>query len=44
MQARIQGDALRVASKNKDDLQAVIKLLRERADDFPVPLQFNNYR
>jgi uncharacterized protein YajQ (UPF0234 family) len=44
VQARIQGDALRVASKNKDDLQAVIKVIRERADDFPVPLQFNNYR
>jgi hypothetical protein len=43
-QARIQGDALRVASKSKDDLQAVIRLLKERADDFPVPLQFTNYR
>lgn len=44
VQARIQGESLRVASKNKDDLQSVIKALRERADDFPVPLQFNNYR
>jgi uncharacterized protein YajQ (UPF0234 family) len=44
VQARIQGESLRVASKNKDDLQAVIKVLRERADDFPLPLQFNNYR
>ena len=44
VQARIQGESLRVASKNKDDLQAVIKTLRERADDFPLPLQFNNYR
>lgn len=44
VQARIQGDTLRVGSKSKDDLQAVIKLLRERADDFPAPLQFTNYR
>jgi uncharacterized protein YajQ (UPF0234 family) len=44
VQARIQGDALRVGSKSKDELQQVIKVLREQADDFPVPLQFNNYR
>ncbi len=43
-QARIQGDSLRIGSKSKDDLQQVIKVLRERADDFPVPLQFTNYR
>jgi uncharacterized protein YajQ (UPF0234 family) len=44
VQPRIQGEALRIGSKSKDDLQAVIKFLRERADDFPVPLQFTNYR
>ncbi len=44
VQARIQGDAVRVGSKNKDDLQAVIRLLRERQEEFPVPLQFTNYR
>lgn len=44
VQARIQGDSLRVGSKSKDDLQAVIKLLRERQDEFPVPLQFTNFR
>jgi cyclic-di-GMP-binding protein len=44
VQARIQGDTLRVGSKSRDDLQAVIKLLRERQDEFPVPLQFTNYR
>ena len=44
VQARIQGDALRVGSKSKDDLQGVIRLLKERTDDFPVPLQFTNYR
>ncbi|XSG75066.1 YajQ family cyclic di-GMP-binding protein [Herpetosiphon llansteffanensis] len=43
-QARIQGDSLRVSSKSKDELQAVMTLLRERGDDFALPLQFNNYR
>jgi cyclic-di-GMP-binding protein len=44
VQARIQGDALRVGSKNKDELQAVIRHFRERQDEYPVPLQFTNYR
>jgi len=43
VQIRIQGDQLRVTSKDKDTLQAVIKALRE-AEDIPVPLQFTNYR
>lgn len=43
LQVRIQGDQLRVVSKDKDTLQQVIKTLRE-ADDIPVPLQFTNYR
>lgn len=43
VQVRIQGDQLRVSSREKDALQAVIKALRE-ADDVPVPLQFTNYR
>ena len=43
-QARIQGDAVRVGSKSRDELQAVIRTLRERQDDFPIPLQFINYR
>lgn len=43
-QARIQGDDVRVGSKSRDDLQAIIQLLRERQDDFPTPLQFTNYR
>ena len=43
VQVRIQGDQLRVTSKDKDTLQAVIKELRE-AEDIPVPLQFTNYR
>ena len=43
VQVRIQGDQLRVTSKEKDALQAVIKALRED-DSVPVPLQFVNYR
>jgi len=43
LQVRIQGDQLRVVSKDKDTLQLVIKALRE-AEDISVPLQFTNYR
>ena len=39
---QIQGDAVRVSGASKDQLQAAIKLLREQ--DYPVPLQFVNYR
>lgn len=39
---QIQGDTLRVQSKNKDDLQGVIQALR--SEDYPVALQFVNYR
>jgi uncharacterized protein YajQ (UPF0234 family) len=42
VQPRIQGDAIRVASKSKDELQKVIVRLREL--DEAVPLQFENYR
>jgi uncharacterized protein YajQ (UPF0234 family) len=42
VQAQIQGDQLRVTGKKKDDLQAVIALLKD--SDFDVPLQFTNYR
>jgi len=38
----IQGDAVRVSAKSKDDLQRVIARLREL--DEVVPLQFQNYR
>ena len=38
----IQGDSLRVYAKSKDDLQAVMALLRD--EDFGQPLQFVNYR
>jgi uncharacterized protein YajQ (UPF0234 family) len=40
--ASIQGDALRVAGGKKDDLQAVIQLVRKSISD--VPLQFINFR
>ncbi|TQN33084.1 hypothetical protein FHX37_3083 [Haloactinospora alba] len=42
VKAQVQGDELRVTSKKKDDLQAVMNLLREK--DLDVPLQFVNYR
>jgi cyclic-di-GMP-binding protein len=42
VQPRIQGDAIRVAGKSKDELQKVIVRLRELDED--VPLQFENYR
>ena len=42
VQAQIQGDQLRVSAKKKDDLQAVIALLK--AQDFDFALQFTNYR
>lgn len=38
----IQGDAVRVSAKSKDDLQQVIAHLRGL--DYPVALQFTNYR
>jgi cyclic-di-GMP-binding protein len=42
VQAQIMEDQVRVFGKNKDDLQAVIKLLRER--DLGIETQFTNYR
>ncbi len=42
VQAQIQGDQLRVTGKKKDDLQAVIQLLK--SSDLDVALQFENYR
>ena len=37
-----QGDQLRVSGKKRDDLQAAIAALK--AEDFGIPLQFNNFR
>jgi len=42
VRAQIQGEELRVSSKKKDDLQAVMSLLRGK--DFDFALQFVNYR
>ena len=42
VKAQVQGDALRVFGKSRDDLQRVIARLKEL--DEPVPLQFTNYR
>lgn len=42
VQAQVQGQQVRVSSKKKDDLQAIIKALKEH--DFGIPLQFTNYR
>jgi uncharacterized protein YajQ (UPF0234 family) len=42
VQASIQGEQVRVAGKNRDDLQAVIQLLKET--DLGIDMQFTNYR
>ncbi len=42
VQAQIMEDQVRVSGKNKDDLQAVIKKLRDA--DLPFAIQFTNYR
>jgi len=42
VQAAIEGEKVRVSGAKKDDLQSVIAHLR--ALDFPIPLQFCNYR
>jgi cyclic-di-GMP-binding protein len=42
VQAAIQGEQVRVTGKKRDDLQEVIKMLREEKLD--MPLQFDNFR
>ena len=42
VQASIQGDQVRVSGKDKDNLQAVIQMLKNL--DVPVELQFTNFR
>jgi uncharacterized protein YajQ (UPF0234 family) len=42
VKSQIQGDAVRVSAKSRDDLQRVIARLRDL--DLAVPLQFENYR
>jgi uncharacterized protein YajQ (UPF0234 family) len=42
VKTQIQGDAVRITSNSKDDLQTVMQLLRTQEFDFP--LTFNNFR
>lgn len=44
VQAAIQGDQVRVSGKDKDDLQAVMAILRENEEAYDAALQFQNYR
>jgi uncharacterized protein YajQ (UPF0234 family) len=44
VQASIQGDALRVTGKQRDDLQAAMALLRQNKDELGIEMQFNNFR
>jgi len=46
LKTQIQGDAVRVTGKSKDELQAAISLLRKSEEErnWPVALQFVNYR
>lgn len=42
--SQIQGDAVRVSAKSRDELQRVIARLRQEQEGYPVPIQFENYR
>ncbi len=42
VKVQIEGDKVRVFSASRDDLQSVITFLK--AQDYGIPLQFNNYR
>jgi hypothetical protein len=42
VQASIQGDVVRVAGKDRDTLQQVIALLKQK--DFGIDMQFTNFR
>lgn len=42
VKSQIQGDQIRVTGKSKDDLQAVMQLLRKA--DLPLDLQFTNFK
>ena len=41
-QASIQGDTVRVSGKDRDTLQEIIALLKQK--DFGIDMQFTNYR
>jgi uncharacterized protein YajQ (UPF0234 family) len=42
--SQIQDEQVRVTGKNRDDLQSVISLLREKQTAIQVPMQFGNFR
>jgi cyclic-di-GMP-binding protein len=42
VQASIQGEQVRVSGKNRDDLQSVIRMLKDT--DLGIDMQFTNYR
>ena len=44
VRGQIQGGAVRVSAKSKDDLQRVIARLKEEGESYAVALQFKNYR
>ena len=44
VQPSIQGDSVRVSGKDKDDLQMVIRMLKQNEENYDYPLQFTNYR
>lgn len=42
VQSAIQNDQVRISGKNRDDLQAIMKIIKDH--EFNIPLQFINYR
>jgi hypothetical protein len=42
VQAAIQGEKVRITGKKRDDLQAVMAMLKE--ENLDIPLQYNNFR
>jgi uncharacterized protein YajQ (UPF0234 family) len=42
VQAAIQGEKVRISGKKRDDLQAVMAMLKD--ENLDIPLQFNNFR
>jgi len=44
VQPAIQGESVRVTGKDKDELQAAIRLCRDKAESLQIDLQFTNFR
>lgn len=44
VQPSIQGETVRITGKDKDDLQAVIRLCRSKAESLKIDLQYTNFR